>query len=243
MLREGIGGEVEIEFAVDMADWGRDPPSHRRRRLPRMYLLQVRPQASPDLRQLRFDFEELDQDALLCRTQRALGNGLIDDIHDVVYVTRDDVDCDFTRAAVEHIRAMNETLLSDGAPYLLIGPGRWGTSDPNLGIPIEWSGIAGARVIVETPIADRRVEASQGSHFFQNVIAQRMGYLTVRPDVRGYVDREWLDAQPAVRETHGVRHVHLEAPIGVCLDGLKGSAVVLKDARSLASSLPGRVLD
>jgi len=231
LLREGIGGEVEIEFAVDMADWGRDPPTGRKRRRPRMYLLQVRPLASPDVRRLKVDIDSLDTADILCRTERALGNGLLDDIRDVVYVTRDDVDFNFTRAAVEHVRAINDSLLASGTPYVLIGPGRWGTSDPSLGIPIEWTGISGARVIVETPFADRHVEPSQGSHFFQNVMAQRVGYLTLTEESRGYVDREWLDAQPAVREGNGVRHVRLDEPLAVCLDGVRGAAHVLEARR------------
>jgi len=237
LLREGIGGEVEIEFAVDMADWGRDPPPGRHRRLPRMYLLQVRPQASPDLRRLKFDVDAVDPDAILCRTRRALGNGVLDDIFDVVYVAHDDVDFNYTKQAAEHVRKLNEILVDSGRPYMLIGPGRWGTSDPSLGIPVEWSGIGGARVIVETPMADRHVEPSQGSHFFQNVMSQRVGYLTVTAEDGGFVDRDWLDARPAAREIQGVRHVRLEEPLAVCLDGIKGSAVVLKSAQALKASL------
>ncbi len=239
LLREGIGGEVECEFAVDMADWGKEPPPHRARRQPRMYLLQVRPQASPDVRRLNFDLETVAPDAVLCRTARALGNGVVDGIRDVVYVVRDDVDFNYTRAAAEYVRGFNEELVARGAEYMLIGPGRWGTSDPSLGIPIEWSGIAGARVIVETPMADRYVEPSQGSHFFQNVMSQRVGYLTLTSEDRGFLDREWLDAQPAAGEVDGVRHVRLEQPLAVCLDGLKGSAVVLKSVEALKSGLAG----
>jgi hypothetical protein len=231
---------VEVEFAVDMGDWGRDPPEDRPRRLPRLYLLQVRPQASPDLQRLHIDIDAFPDETLLCRTTRALGNGVLDDIRDVVYVTRDDVDHSFTKAALEPLRSINDEITARGSTYLLIGPGRWGTSDPTHGVPIEWAGISGVRVMVETPMPDRFVMPSQGSHFFQNLLAQRVGYLTVTPETKGFVDRAWLDAIPAVREQNGVRHVRLDEPLCVCLDGVKGAAVILKSASALRTYQNGR---
>jgi len=240
LLRDGIGSEVEIEFAVDMADWGRDPPDGRPRRNPRLYLLQVRPQASPDLHRLHIDIDAFAPEDVLCRCARALGNGVYDDIRDIVYVTRDDVDHKVTKAALAPLRAINDDIIARGGTYLLIGPGRWGTSAPTHGIPIEWSGISGARVIVETAMPDRFVMPSQGSHFFQNLVAQRVGYLTVTAETSGFIDRAWLDAQPAAREQSSVRHIRLDEPLGVCLDGVKGAAVVLKSARTLLASTDGQ---
>ncbi len=240
LLRDGIGGEVEVEFAVDAGDWGRDSSAGRPGKSPRLYLLQVRPQASPDLQRLHIDIDAFPDEALLCRTSRALGNGVLDDIRDVVYLVRDDVDHKLTRAALAPLRQMNDEITARGDTYLLIGPGRWGTSDPTHGVPIEWSGISGVRVMVETPMPDRFVMPSQGSHFFQNLLAQRVGYLTVTPQTQGFVDRAWLDALPAVHEESGVRHVRLDEPLGVCLDGVKGAAVILKSASVLRSYQNGR---
>ena len=233
LLREGIGGEVEIEFAVDLGDLGREVEWGTTPRPPRMYIVQVRPQASPEVHRLDLDLDDVAGADILCSTERALGNGLREDIRDVIYVVRDDVDSDFTRAAVDHLRAINSELLDAGRHYLLIGPGRWGTSDASQGIPIEWAGISGARVICETQIPNSMILPSQGSHFFQNVMANRVGYLTITKQANGFVDRAWLDAMPAEREVSGVRHVRLDEALAVCLDGVKGSAVILKSAANL----------
>ncbi len=124
------------------------------------------------------------------------------------------------------IGKLNATL-SDH-PYLLIGPGRWGTSDPGLGIPVDYTHISGARVIVETAMGHRQVEHSEGTHFFQNVTSRRIGYLTVSPRFDGQLDEDWLEQQPAVVQSEHVRHVRLDEPLSVHLDGRKRKALILK---------------
>ena len=127
--------------------------------------------------------------------------------------------------------ALDRRLAAAQAPYLLIGPGRWGSSDPTLGIPVEWSQIAGARAIVETAPAGLVVEPSQGTHFFHNVTARRIAYLTCtggHRDEDEALDVAWLDAQPAAFETDELRHVRLDAPLQVLCDGRRHRAAVLK---------------
>ncbi len=224
MLRDAVGGEVEIEFALDVP-----PADHGKRRKARLYVLQVRPMVTPVGPRLQVDLDAVPEELLLFRTRRALGIGLIDNICDIVYVQFDAVDAGTSRSIVPEIRARNEALVAEERPYVLIGPGRWGTSDPLLGIPIDWPDIAGAKVVVETPMGGRFVEPSQGTHFFHNLTTHRVGYLTVTPN-EGYFDRAWLDAQPALYETEAVRHVRLEAPLAVLLEGHRGGGAVWKSS-------------
>jgi hypothetical protein len=221
MLREAMGGEVEFEFAVDLAS---------RAKLPRLYLLQVRPlpsaQSGPPV-----ELDEVAKENILLRTDRALGHGRIDDIADVLYVRTDEPSVAATPGIAAEVGRLNQELRNEGRPYLIIGPGRWGTSDPALGIPVAWSQIAGARVIVEAPMTNRHVEHSQGTHFFQNVTARRIGYLTLTPDAEPFLDRAWLDGLPASYESPLLRHVRLDRPLAVYLDGRRGRAVVLKWSR------------
>ncbi|MEM7158696.1 MAG: PEP/pyruvate-binding domain-containing protein [Myxococcota bacterium] len=230
LLRESMGGEVELEFALDLADWGtyvrRGP-----RRTPRLFLLQARPLASPELYPLDVDLERIGEGEILCRTECSLGHGAIDGIRDIVYVQRDDPPATITPAIAREVGALNTELQAARRPYLLIGPGRWGTSDPAMGVPVEYSDIAGARVIVETAMGHRPVEHSQGTHFFQNVTSRRIGYLTVAPRFDGTLDRPWLATLPSAHDGEHVRHVQLETPLSVHLDGRKRRAVILKHPR------------
>lgn len=226
VLRDGMGGEIEIEFAVDMGDWGRDTPYGRKRRVPRLYVLQVRPMASQEFHGPRVDLASFADEGLLCRTSRALGDGVIDDIHDIIYVRGEHIDGTQTREVARRVRELNAALTAAGRRYLLIGPGRWGTSDPSLGVPVEWSDIAQARVIIETSFGDRHVEPSQGTHFFQNIVALRIGYLTITSDAQGFLDQQWLETRAL--EPGRVQHIELEQPIGVRLDGRTGCAVIIK---------------
>jgi hypothetical protein len=129
---------------------------------------------------------------------------------------------------------LNAALQAEKRPYLLVGPGRWGSSDPRLGIPVKWGQIAGAKVIIETDFDTREVEPSQGAHFFHNVTCFRIGYLSLSNlDHRGTrhrrrIDRAWLDAQPVQGRLPGVRHIRLDVPLSVLLDGRSGAATILK---------------
>lgn len=223
IFRQGMGGDVEIEFAVDLGALP-DPVAC-------LYVLQVRPMARPPVFGDPGADEPIAEQDVLARTGRALGHGRIDDLRDVVYVRRTAFDHGSSRRIAAEVGNINRELLAEGRPYLLIGPGRWGTTDPSLGIPVAWSQISGVRAIVETSIDGRVVEPSQGTHFFQNVTAMRIGYLTIddtgaSEDER--LDADWLDAQPAAHETVAVRHVHLAEPLLARLDGRRGTATIAK---------------
>jgi hypothetical protein len=232
-FREGLGCPVEIEFAVDAGDLGRSVPAGRKRREPCLYVLQVRPQATQIL-EGAVETEGFDEETIFCTTDRSLGHGVVEGIRDVVYVKRDDLQAHETPAVAEQVGALNAKLLAEKTPYLLVGPGRWGSSDPRLGVPVKWAQIAGAKVIVETVFQDRDVEPSQGAHFFHNVTSFRIGYLTIsnvdRRDATHLrkLDRAWLDAQPCVGDSGEVRHVRLAKPLRVLLDGRNSNATILK---------------
>ena len=146
---------------------------------------------------------------------------------DIVWVTADRCSPQSGRQIAKQLRALNTRLKKAQRPYLLVGPGRWGSSDPYLGIPVSWGDISGARVIVERPMRDRHVEPSHGTHFFRNVTAHRIGYITVRdtPDSWLHLDRYEAVAGSQEADTL-IRHASLDEPIGVYLDGPRGRALV-----------------
>lgn len=226
LLRQGMASEVEMEFALDMADWGKRVKRGQKKRDPRLYILQVRPMPAPELTTQVADVTSFSEEQTLMRTSRALGHGSLESIRDIVYVQRQDLNGRETVVAAREVRAINETLRKAGRGYLLVGPGRWGTSDSSLGLPVDWTDIAAARVIVEIPLESGFVEPSQGTHFFHNLTASRIGYLTVTPEHDGWFDRAWLDARASTDRL--VSHVELEQPITVHMDGHTGAAVVLK---------------
>jgi len=219
--RRCLSSAVEMEFAVSLNPG--DRPDE-------FGLLQIRPLMaeleSPDVAP-----EMLRRDDVLLATEVALGNGRYDDIRDVVYVPRDRFDRGRTPEIAREVAELNRRLNQEGRPYLLLGPGRWGSSDRWLGIPVEWAWISGASVIVETDLDDFKVTPSQGSHFFQNLTSFRVGYLTVNQSSGGgVVDWDWFDGQPAVAETEFLRHVRLDAPLEVLIDGRSSRAVLLRPA-------------
>lgn len=237
-LRLAMGCPVEIEFAVDLADYGRSAPPGVERRTPTLNLLQIRPISEPTLDAL-VETEGFPPDAVLCHSNRSLGHGFMQDLHDVVYVKTDVLTMDRLSALADEIGQVNARLHAEGRCYMLIGPGRWGSSDPSLGIPVDISRITGARLIVELPFGDRDVEPSQGSHFFHELTSMRIGYLTLTRHAHAEgtpdsLDWDWLHAQPSVRDTANVRHVRLEQPLHAYLDGRLRKATVLKPG-----SLPG----
>ena len=178
------------------------------------------------------DLQSLDRSTLLLASERVMGNGFVSDIRDVVYVKPDVFDARHTPAIASDIARINVGLVDHGTPYLLIGFGRWGSSDPWLGIPVTWSQIGGARAIVETTLPAMNVDLSQGSHFFHNISSFRVCYFSV-PDGAGRgIDWDWLAKQTAESETNYVRHVRLTAPLVMKVDGRIGKGVILKPAKS-----------
>jgi CheY-like chemotaxis protein len=228
LFRDGLGAPVELEFALDAPPIGRG-----RDEVPTLHVLQVRPQATQILNG-RVDTESFPRDEILCHTDRSLGHGIGEEIRDIVYVKRSNLGSHETPAVAAEVGRMNARLAGERAPYLLVGPGRWGSSDPRLGIPVKWAQIAGAKVIVETSFEDRSVEPSQGAHFFHNVTSFRIGYLTLFGGGKGagtrFLDERWLREQPTFAETAEVRHVRLDRPLRVYLDGRHGTGTVLKPA-------------
>jgi CheY-like chemotaxis protein len=212
---QGMGGPVEIEFAVNLA--ARE-----------LGVLQMRPLALAREAEA-IELGQFAPESTVCWSRSVLGHGRIEGIRDLVVVDFQRFERARSRDAATEIGRLNRALLSQKAPYLLIGVGRWGSRDPWLGIPVTWDQVAGARVIVEAGMRDLRVEPSQGSHFFQNLTSFHVGYFTVND---GFVDWDWLGAQPALSENAHVRHLRLESPILVKMDGRKGEGVILKPSVS-----------
>ncbi|HEY5529096.1 MAG TPA: PEP/pyruvate-binding domain-containing protein [Thermoleophilia bacterium] len=216
----GMNTQVEIEFAVDLST---------KRGVPREFgFLQMRPLAmSREPQELEVDDEEAQR--VLCRSSSVLGNGKLAHLRDLVVVDYQRFDRAKSREVAVDVAKLNAELVSEGIPYILIGLGRWGSADPWLGIPVTWEQISGARVIVESGLKDIKVTPSQGSHFFQNLTSFRVGYFTVNPGSGdGVIDWEWLSAQPAVKETQYVRHLHFDEPLVVKINGKRQRGVILK---------------
>jgi len=219
LCKKGMNGPVEIEFAVNTAVPRGEPPE--------FYLLQMRPMVIEQELE-RLSIIDTHREDLICRSDVVLGNGAVTDILDVVVVEYDKFDRSKSVQVAAEVRAFNHELVEKGAPYLLIGVGRWGSADPWLGIPVRWEDINGSRVIVEAGLRDIKVDPSQGTHFFQNITSSRVGYITVHESDGSFIDWEWLAAQPAHKEAEFSRCLHFEEPITVIMDGHRRTAVVLK---------------
>ena len=214
-LAERVAGcPVELEFAVDTG------PDGRRR----FCLLQMRAMLIP-AGESKVAVHELQGPDVVIASEMALGHGVREDLRDIIYVRPDTFAVAETRAVAAEVEKLNARLLAEERPYLLLGFGRWGSSDPWLGIPVDWGQISGARVIVETSFRGLNPDPSQGTHFFHNLIAFRVLYLTVRGG-GGRIDWDWLAARPAAAETPHLRHVRLDEPLSVRLDGVAGLGVV-----------------
>jgi len=216
----GMGTPVEIEFAGTISV---------RRGAPREFaLLQMRPlvvHREPE----ELNVEEFDRSQLICESKQVLGNGIIEDIRDIVLVDYEHFDRSQTREVAREVNLMNSRLVAENRPYLLIGVGRWGSLDPWLGIPVTWEHIAGARAIVETGFKELSVTPSQGSHFFQNITAFMVGYFTVNPHLeQGFVDWDWLLQQPAVETMHLTRLIRFPKPLVIKINGHQNKGVILK---------------
>ena len=218
---EGMGVPVEIEFAVSLAT----QPGKRSE----FGFLQLRPLAlTREMEDL--ELGEVDPAAVLCRSERVLGNGRLEGIRDLVVVDFKRFERAKSHDAAAEVTRLNAVLLSEKRPYLLVGVGRWGSRDPWLGIPVTWDQVAGARVIVEAGLRDLNVTPSQGTHFFQNLTSFNVGYFTVNPEAGdGFIDWEWLDGQPALSQAAHVRHLRLDQPLLVLMDGKRNKGMILKE--------------
>ena len=217
---EGTGAPVELEFAGSL-ELGTG-------RMPRFAFLQLRPLALSK-EQSEVTIGDVPEERLVCRSHRVLGNGKVDDIHDLVVVDVQRFDRLRTRDIAVEVARFDAIQRKERRPYVLVGLGRWGSSDPNLGIPVGWNQISGARVIIEAGFEDIRVAPSQGTHFFQNLSSSHVGYFTINPDLdEGELDWAWLTRVPAQEESEFLRLVRLPAPLLVKMDGRSGEGVVLR---------------
>ena len=174
------------------------------------------------------DLTAIPDEKTLLRSNNSLGHGIMNDIYDVVYVKTEDYIASHNQEIAWEIEKLNQQFLDEGRNYVLVGPGRWGSSDTWLGIPVKWPHISAARVIVEAGLTNYRVDPSQGTHFFQNLTSFGVGYFTINAFMNdGVYNQEFLNAQPAVHETKYLRHVHFEQPVTVKMDGKKKLGVVL----------------
>ena len=217
---KSMGSPVEIEFAVNFDREGKKPPVFA--------IIQIRPLViSQEQTIVTWKEEEVKKQNTLIYSKQALGNGLIDTIKDIVYVSPETFDSAKTIDISSEIRKINSTLVYK--PYLLIGPGRWGTQDRWLGIPVYWGDISNVKVIVETALEDFNVKPTQGTHFFQNIISRGIGYLNIPLNKKeGHIDWEWLKKQEKKEQLNFVTHIRLKKPIDIKLDGKSGRALIKK---------------
>ncbi|HON54481.1 MAG TPA: PEP/pyruvate-binding domain-containing protein [Bacteroidales bacterium] len=211
---------VEIEFAVNMdVDAGQDIIFN---------LLQIRPVAD-NQDYISINWDKIDKNDCIIYAEKALGVGNIEGITDIIYIREENFDNSRTKDIAAEINYLNKNLKEEGNNYILIGPGRWGSSDSWLGIPVKWSDISEAKVIVECGQKNFHVEPSQGTHFFQNLTSLGIGYLTINPFLDdGKFDREYLDSLEAVHESNYLRHIRFKVPLKVCIDGKNSRGIVIR---------------
>lgn len=225
---------VEIEFACNMdstpvaSGEGRGEPGTQNQPTGTLYLLQIRPIV--DSKQvLDEDLDAISEEHCLLRSDNSLGHGISEDVVDVVYVKAGkDFSAANNPAIADDIERINRRFLDENKHYVLVGPGRWGSSDHWLGIPVKWPHISAARVIVEAGLENYRVDPSQGTHFFQNLTSFGVGYFTINAYINdGLYRQDVLDSMPAINETQYVRHVRFEKPLKIMMDGKKQKGVVM----------------
>lgn len=220
IMKSALGTPVEIEFSLDLT---KDSSGRAT-----LYILQVKPLIrSAD--SMVVDTSLVDKKDIFLHSKRGMGNGIIEGISDVVYVVPERFDRMVTREIAKEIHTVNAYLKKEGISYILIGPGRWGSSDPFLGIPVDWAAISEAKVIVEAGTKDFNVDASLGSHFFHNITSMNIGYFTIsgkQNDV--FIDYSYLDENKNINEYKYIRHVKLPAALTVIMDGRKSVSLITR---------------
>ena len=215
---EAVGSEVEVEFAMIIHSESDKPSTFG--------FLQVRPMVVSHSK-IDLTDEEMTGDNVLLASDRVLGNGIFENIEDVIFVDPDNFEAKNTRQIAMQLSELNKKILDEKRNYLLIGFGRWGSSDPWLGTPVEWGQISGARAIVEATIPGMNVELSQGSHFFHNITSFQICYFSVHYTGEHKIDWAWLQKQKEVGRTEFVKHVRLEKPLLIKVDGRHSRGVIL----------------
>ena len=219
--QRGMGCPIEIEFAVILDKENKNPPTFA--------ILQLRPLVpAHEHCEIIWD-DKMNKEEVFIHSDKALGNGVINSVKDIMYVPPKTFDNRKTLEIADEIGTMNEHLTGSSLPYILIGPGRWGTEDRFLGIPVKWSQISGVKVMVETALKDFNIKPSQGTHFFHNITSRGIGYLNVPFNSNEYfIDWNWLEKLKPKKKLKFVKHLKLSAPLIIRLDGRCGHGIVLK---------------
>jgi hypothetical protein len=216
--KEAMGTAVEIEYAVDLTKDKQGRAS--------FFILQIKPLISNDL-DCNVQLSEINEDDVVLLSKQGMGNGLIKNISDIIYVDPNDFNKSATEAMAAEIEKMNDEMIAQHRRYVLIGPGRWGTRDKWIGIPVKWHQISNAKIIVETSFHNYPLDASSGSHFFHNVTSMNIGYFTVQPDLgNGEINYEKLRHQQVITKGKFFTHVRFENPFSIKMDGKKRIYVI-----------------
>ncbi|MFO8234916.1 MAG: PEP/pyruvate-binding domain-containing protein [Bacteroidales bacterium] len=215
-----MNNPIEIEFAVDLNVKKEDPIIFN--------FLQIRPIVDSQ-EENNIDISEIKPSQTIIFSDAALGHGRIDNIYDFIYVKPENFSSQKSKEIAAQIDEMNKMFISEARNYILVGPGRWGTADPSLGIPVKWGNISQARVIVESGLDNYRIDPSQGTHFFQNLTSFRVGYFTINPYIDdGFYDLDFLRKQKAVYEDEYIKHIRFEKPVVVQINGKESKGAILK---------------
>ena len=220
IAEKSTDAKVEIEFAITFEEPKDESPRAR------VGLLQVRPMMVSE-QMVEVSVEDLVDEHAVIASEHTIGNGIVENIQDIVFVRPENFSVMETPAIAKELEVINRQLSDEKRPYLLIGFGRWGSSHTSLGIPVDWSQISGARAIVESTLPQMNVELSQGSHFFHNLSSFQTSYLMVSHEAEHGINWDWLNLQPVVHETELVRQVRPEHPVTIKVDGRHMRGVVL----------------
>jgi hypothetical protein len=213
-----MGTPVEIEFAVDL-NKDKDYKAS-------FYLLQIKPLLG-NADDYDIDEDSINHDELILFSDKGMGNGIIEDVLDVIYVDPESFDKSKTMEMADEIEIINGEMIKQKKKYVLIGPGRWGTRDRWIGVPVVWPQISNARIIVETSLEGFPLDASSGSHFFHNVTTMNVGYFTVQPEFsRSYIKYEILKEQELIKQTKYFKHIRFKKPLTIKMDGRKRISVI-----------------
>jgi hypothetical protein len=218
--KKAMGAPVEFEFAVNIDPTNKKPPTFA--------ILQVRPFVISE-EKIDIHWDSIKAQDIFIGSKKSLGNGMMKNIQDIVYIPSDIFDSSKTVEIAAEIDSINKKLVNQGLSYVLIGPGRWGTQDRFLGVPVRWSQISAVKVLVETSLKNYNIKPSQGTHFFHNITSRGVAYINVAyKSDDSFIDWKWLESQKQVSSLQYVKHVHLSSPLTIKLDGKKGYAILKK---------------
>jgi hypothetical protein len=216
--KEALGSPVEIEYAVDL--------NKAENGLPSFYLLQIKPMLG-NIGEFNIDLGQIDKQSILIFAEKSMGNGRIDNISEIIFVKPESFDKLKTKEIALEIEELNREMSIKKRNYILIGPGRWGTRDPFIGIPVNWPQISMAKVIIETSLQDFPLDASLGSHFFHNVTSMNIGYFSIQySSLNEFIDWEEINRQKTVKETGFLKHICFPEPLNIIMDGKKQISIV-----------------